>query len=259
MPILTLLTDFALQDTFVGQVKGAILSIAPATVLADLTHAVPRQDIRSGAFLLWSAVEAFPAGTVHLAVVDPGVGSSRRAVAVRSTRGDLFVGPDNGLLVPALERVGGQAEAVELTDSTRWRTPTSSTFHARDIFGPVAAHLALGVPLASVGTAVEDLRRPIQFPAPQPSGEGGVSGEVLYVDIYGNLVTNIPGASLPKRFTVRCAGEVIAPHPHYQAVRPGALLAVVGGDGLLEICARDADAAESLGAHVGDAVIVEPA
>src|SRR3954470_12431385 len=118
MPIVTLLTDFGLADSYVGQMKGALLSIAPAVTLVDLTHAVPPQDVRAGAFLLWTAVEAFPPGTVHLAVVDPGVGSRRRAVAVRSGRGDVLVGPDNGLLLPALEQLGGLSAAVELTDST---------------------------------------------------------------------------------------------------------------------------------------------
>jgi S-adenosylmethionine hydrolase len=106
MPIVTLLTDFGEADTYVGQVKGAILSVAPSATLVDLTHAVPPQDVRTGAFLLWSAVDAFASGCVHLAVVDPGVGSQRRALAVRSTSGHSLVGPDNGLLVPALERLG---------------------------------------------------------------------------------------------------------------------------------------------------------
>ena len=107
MALVTLLTDFGLDDTYVGQVKGAILSVAPNATLVDLTHAVPPQDVQAGAFLLWSAVEPFPAGTIHLAVVDPGVGSARRAIAIRSARGDVFVGPDNGLLLPAVERLGG--------------------------------------------------------------------------------------------------------------------------------------------------------
>src|SRR5436190_23327275 len=109
--------------------KAVVLSIAPSAALVDVTHAIPSQDTRAGAFVLWTAVEPFPAGTVHLAVVDPGVGSNRLAIAARSARGDLFVGPDNGLLVPALERLGGVAEAVALTEPRFWRASTSRTFH----------------------------------------------------------------------------------------------------------------------------------
>src|SRR5258708_39689396 len=112
MTVITLLTDFGLADTYLGQMKGVILAVAPSVTIVDLTHAVPPQDVFAGAFLLWSAVEVFPSGTLHVAVVDPGVGSSRRGVAIRSARGDLFVGPDDGLLVPAVERVGSSLEAV---------------------------------------------------------------------------------------------------------------------------------------------------
>src|SRR5258707_239714 len=111
MPVISLLTDFGFADTYVGQMKGAILAVAPSVTLVDLTHAVPPQGVFAGAFLLWSAVEPFPSGTIHMAVVDPGVGSARRAVAIRSGRGDVFVGPDNGLLWPALERLGGCEQA----------------------------------------------------------------------------------------------------------------------------------------------------
>src|SRR5438128_1821721 len=121
MRVITLLTDFGLADTYVAQMKGAILTVAPSATLVDLTHAVPPQDVRAGAFFLWSAVEAFPAGSIHVAVVDPGVGSERRAIALRSTRADIFVGPDNGLLLLAVDRLGGCAQAIELTDPRFWR------------------------------------------------------------------------------------------------------------------------------------------
>src|SRR3954447_13825890 len=136
MPLVSLLTDFGTTDTYVGQMKAAILRVAPAATLVDLTHAVPAQDVQAGAFLLWTAVEAFPPGSLHLAVVDPGVGSRRRAVAVRSRRGDVLVGPDNGLLLPALEQLGGLGAAVELTESAYWGPLRSSTFHGRDLFAP---------------------------------------------------------------------------------------------------------------------------
>ena len=155
MPLITLLSDFGLDDAYLGQMKGAILAVAPAVTLVDLTHAVPPQDVFAGAFLLWTALEPFPAGTIHLAVVDPGVGSERRAVALRAQRGDVFVGPDNGLLWPAVERLGGCGQAIELNEPRFWRTNVSSTFHGRDLFGPVAGHLANGVPSRRL-----DQRRP---------------------------------------------------------------------------------------------------
>jgi S-adenosylmethionine hydrolase len=253
MAIVTLLTDFGLDDTYVGQVKGAILSVAPDATLIDLTHAVPPHDVLAGAFLLWSAVEPFPAGTIHLAVVDPGVGSERRAIALRVARGDVFVGPDNGLLVPALERQGGIRAAVELTEPAYWRAHASSTFHGRDIFGPVAGRLASDLPLEYLGRAVDDVQRPFVLPPPH-----GLSGEVVHVDTYGNLVTNLPAHVLPEQFHVRIGSHRIPRAAHYAAVEPATLLALVGSTGLLEISARNASAAAITGAGRGTSVTVEP-
>jgi S-adenosyl-L-methionine hydrolase (adenosine-forming) len=250
--LVTLLTDFGLRDTYVGQVKAALLTIAPSANLVDLTHAVPPQDVQAAAFLLWSGVEVCPPGTVHLAVVDPGVGSARRGVAARARRGDLFVGPDNGLLAPAVDRLGGPERVVELQERAYWRGGTpSTTFHGRDIFAPVAGHLANGVALERLGPPVE-LNRPFELPAPR-----GLQGEVVYVDGYGNLVTNLPATSLPARYVVRLGQLRIEPRPHYQAVARCALLALVGSAGLLEISARDASAAEKTGAGRGTPVRVE--
>jgi S-adenosyl-L-methionine hydrolase (adenosine-forming) len=253
--LVTLLTDFGLADTYVGQLKGALLAVAPAASLVDLTHAVPAQSVRGGAFLLWTAVEVFPPGTVHVAVVDPGVGSERRAVAARAARGDLFVGPDNGLLVPALDRLGGVAAAVELAAPAYWRLDRPArTFHGRDVFAPVAGHLANGVALDRLGPPVE-LRRPFALPAPVVE-PGRVMGEVLHVDGYGTLVTNIPGTAVPERFSVSIGGREVPSAPTYAAVEPGALLALVGSSGLLEISARNADAAARLGVGLGAGVLV---
>lgn len=259
MPLVSLLSDFGVTDTYVGQMKASILRVAPSATLVDLTHAVPAQDVRAGAFLLWTAVEVFPAGSLHLAIVDPGVGSSRRAVAVRSRRGDVLVGPDNGLLLPALEQLGGLVAAVELTEVAYWGPLRSRTFHGRDLFAPVVGHLAAGVPLEKVGRSVERLEAPFQFPPPSVE-DGCPVGEVLHVDTYGNLVTNLPGAQLPARFRVRMGLTVVegAPHPHYQAVAPGELLALVGSAGLLEISARDGSAASVLGVDRGERVHIEP-
>lgn len=258
-PIVTLLTDFGLVDTYVGQVKGAILAVAPAVALVDLTHAVPPRDVRAGAFLLWTAVASFPAGSIHLAVVDPGVGTSRRALAVRTARGDLLVGPDNGLLVLAAERLGGVSAAVELTEPAFWRPSPSATFHGRDILGPVAGHLAAGVPLDRLGRPGHELARPFPFPVPRREGQRLV-GAVLHVDRYGNVLTSLPAAILPDQYRVTIRGRTIgdAPHPHYQAVEPGQLLALIGSAGLLEVSARDASAAAVLGVRCDDPVLVDP-
>ncbi len=257
MPIVTLLTDFGLADTYVGQVKGAILGICPQAQIVDLTHDVPAQDVFGGAFLLWTAVDVFPPGTVHLGVVDPGVGTTRKALAVRSRRGDVFVGPDNGLLVPAIDRLGGAAIAVELTRRDLWRTDVSSTFHGRDVFAPVAAHLANGLRVEEAGTPVAELERPFRL-GPPTKDDRGLVGSILHVDGYGNLVTNLPGSILPPRFAVTIHDHTIreAPHASYQAVATGTLLALVGSSGLLEIAARDASAAQIVGGRRGDVVRV---
>jgi hypothetical protein len=247
--IVTLLSDFGLADTYVGQLKAAVLSVAGSVCLVDLTHAVPPQDVFGGAFLLWSAVETFPNDVVHVAVVDPGVGSARRGVAARSQRGDLLVGPDNGLLVPALDRVGGCAAAVELTNPRYWRTTQASTFHGRDIFGPVAGHLALGVPLDQFGPPVE-LQRPFELRL-----ANGPRGQVMHIDAYGNLITNLPARP---RFAVAIADRILEQQPYYAAARSGELLALVGSSGLIEISVRDGSAAATLGAKRGDEVTIEP-
>jgi S-adenosylmethionine hydrolase len=250
--LITLLTDFGLHDTYVGQVKGAILTIAPTATIVDLTHAVPPQDVAAGAFLLWSAVDAFPRGSVHVAVVDPGVGSLRLALALETRRGDLLVGPDNGLLVPAAERLGGVQRVVELNNPEFWRPETSATFHARDIFGPAAGHLASGVSLEQLGTPATDIVR-LRLPV-----SNGRRGEVIHVDIYGNLVTSIAAADLPARFRVAFQGQTVLAHPYYAAVAPGELIAIPGSAGLLEISVRDGNAAEVTGARRGTPVSVEP-
>lgn len=257
-PLITLLTDFGLADTYVGQVKGAILSVTPDAHIVDLTHSVPPQDVRAGAFLLWTAVEAFPAGSIHLAVIDPGVGSERLALGLRSRRGDLLLGPDNGLLPWAADRLGGIMEQVELDDAAYWRASPLSTFHGRDVFGPVAGHLAAGIPLARVGSPLPGVLRLGPFPQAVRQGSTLI-GHVLHVDTYGNLVTSVPGDALPNRFGVRVGAHVIrgAPHPHFQAVPPGALLAVIGSSGLLEVAVRDGSATALTGAVRGNRVVVE--
>ena len=253
MALITLLTDFGLADTYVGQMKGAILSIAPNAPIVDVTHNTPPQDVRSGAYLLWSAVETFPADSIHLAVVDPGVGSPRRGLAIRAKRGDTFIGPDNGLLIPAVERLGGISLTVELTAREFWRPQPSASFHGRDVFGPVAAHVVNGVPLDRLGPPVSpsDLSRAATWPPPD-----GLNGQVIHVDTYGNLITNFPSENLPRAFAVVIGDRRVPRADYYAAVAPGELLALVGSAGLLEISAREANAAHLTGAVRGTPVRV---
>lgn len=248
MRLITFLSDFGLRDTYVGQVKGAIATVAPDVPVVDLTHEVPAQDVRAGAFLLWSAVDAFPPGSIHLAVVDPGVGSSRRAVAVLSARGDVFVGPDNGLLPMAIAKLGGVTTSAELSNTEFHRAGSSTTFHGRDLFGPVAGYLARGTDVELLGPAAGALATPFELAAPRQE-PGQVVGVVLHADVYGNLITNVGADLLPQRFEVMIGDRRIrgGPHESYTAVDPGELLALIGSAGLLELSIRDGNAAATLG------------
>lgn len=255
-PVVTLLTDFGLHDPYVGIMKGVILSRAPMATIVDLTHGIPPQQVALGALALRSAVKFFPAGTIHVAVVDPGVGSQRRAIAVR-TGVHIFLGPDNGLLAlaaPAEER----REVRELTNAGLFCHPVSKTFHGRDIFAAVAGHLAAGVPFANVGPEVTDI---VELDLPAPSASGNVvRGQVLYVDHFGNLVTNFD----PQSLSCFAAGRVwfrirnswvYGIVSTYADLPPGATGALFGSWGLLEITQRNGNAAAALGARVGDELV----
>lgn len=255
--IITLLTDFGARDVYVGALRGVILGIAPDARLVDLTHEVPPQDVFAGAMLLRNAVEVFPQGTVHLAVVDPGVGSARDPVAAFCERG-ILVGPDNGLLQPAAERLGLR-EVRRLDRDELFRRPVSRTFHGRDVFAPVAAHLACGL----AGEAIGSPRAALQ-PLPIPDvrrGADGVHGEVVHVDHYGNLITNIAAREIlnfpDDRLSVRIAAVSIPRlSPSYAAVSDGSLLAVIGSWDTLEIAVRNGSAAKRLAAGRGTTVTV---
>lgn len=188
-PIITLTTDFG-PSPFPGLMKGVILGICPQAHLVDLSHAVAAQDVRQGALVIEQALEVFPQGAVHLGVVDPGVGTSRRPIAVAAL-GMFFVGPDNGLFTPAL-LADPQAKVFELTDESLFRQPVCATFHGRDVFAPMAAHLAKGLDPSKLGPLVRD---PVMLTWPQPKVENGVLlGSVLSADSFGNLDTNLPRA-----------------------------------------------------------------
>lgn len=255
--IITLCTDFGLRDGYVAAMKGVILSIAPEVRLVDISHDVTRQSIREGAFLLDSACRFFPSATVHLVVVDPGVGGSRRPVAVQTTTYS-FVAPDNGVLTCALrgEEIVG---AVALTNPTYWRAEeVSHTFHGRDVFAPAAAHLANGVPLTALGDPVDDLVV-LSLPTPEREADGSIVGQVVYIDRFGNVVTDIPEVMLSGRrdWQVLVGKTRIAgPHVTYTSVGPGDLLALIGSHGYLEIAVREGDAAQVIGANIGARVRV---
>ena len=254
-PIITLTTDFGARDPYVGIMKGVILQIAPDARLVDLTHEIAPHDVLEGALALEAAAGFFPPGTVHLAVVDPGVGSSRRPVAV-AAQGQFFVGPDNGLFSFVLARQGWSAVCLE---AAAYRLPrVSGTFHGRDVFAPAAAHLALGTPLASFGRAVTD---PVLIPWPRARREGeALVGEVVHADRFGNLVTSVKAADLEglgpsESLVVEVEGkEVVGVVGCYADLPGGGAGALVGSSDRLEISVREGSAAASTGARRGSRV-----
>jgi S-adenosylmethionine hydrolase len=254
--ILTLLTDFGFSDVYVGVLKGVITQINPRLTVIDLTHQVPPQNVAAGSFCLFSAYSYFPTGTVHIAVVDPGVGSHRRGVAIQFAAGFL-VGPDNGLFSRVLHQSPAQA-AVELTNPDYWRSPQpSTTFHGRDIFASVGAHLASGVPLEALGTAI-DLTTLVQLSLPEYRlTDTGVEGYIQYVDHFGNLITNIPGTVVQgKPWWVEAAGSIIPGEQTYSDRLVGNLIALVGSHGCIEIALNQGNAQARLSLGTGDAVQV---
>lgn len=256
MTIITLTTDFGTADGYVGAMKGVILSLAVDATLVDISHAVSPHDVRHGARVLGRAAPFFPNGTIHVAVVDPGVGSARRGIALQTPRA-CFVGPDNGLLAPFLPE---RTACVVLDNPALQRHPVSATFHGRDIFAPAAAHLANGLPVTALGSPAND---PLALPDPQPRRLPGdrLCAEVVYVDRFGNLVTNVGpltglGETTMGDMRVIVSGESLAVRRTYADVAPGALLALVGSAGYLEVAVREGSAAERLGLGVGAAVEV---
>ena len=254
MAVITLTTDFGTRDTYVAEMKGVILSIAGDVHVVDITHEVAPHDLLEGALALEAAAPRFPAATIHVAVVDPGVGTARRGLAVAS-RDQMFVGPDNGLFTPFLD--GRSWLAWELRAAEFRRAEVSHTFHGRDIFAPAAAHLARGVEPARLGPPVTDPVR-VKSPALQVS-EGRIGGAVVHVDRFGNLVTSIHAdaiASLGSGVTVRVAGKslpLVRTYGELGRNDPGAL---VGSRNRLEIPVNAGSAAKTLRAGRGTPVVV---
>lgn len=247
MAIVTLLTDFGTSDSYVAEVKGVLLSLCPTVNLVDVTHHIAPGDVPAASYILARIWTRFPAGTIHLAVVDPGVGTPRGAIAMKVKK-HFFVGPDNGIFGGILR--GNEVEAIQLP------TPAGAapTFHGRDLFAPAAAALANGTPLASLGERYTAIPRRLSGSAPHYEGKV-VIGEVVYVDHYGNLITNLTTDVVPHYAVLEAESLVIGPvRTTFGDVAPGHLLAYIGSGGTVEIAVRDGSAARRLGLGVGGRV-----
>jgi len=270
--IITLTTDFGSGDAYVAAVKGAILSVNPEATIIDISHSIEPQNILQGAFILSVAYRYFPKQTIHMAIVDPGVGSERWGIILK-TPSAFFVAPDNGILsyvIDDLLPVESRSltehtrdiqeivfkkglEAVAITDPRFWRQPVSPTFHGRDVFAPVAAGLSLGISLYEFGEKINSLHV-VPLPKPSLDQQGNLVGQVLHIDRFGNLITNIKNADLPgKNVVVEVAGRRIQGISDYYAQNKG-VMAIVGSSGYLEISLRDGSACDFLGLAAGDEV-----
>jgi S-adenosyl-L-methionine hydrolase (adenosine-forming) len=256
MPIITLLTDFGAQDYFVGAMKGAILSINADARIVDITHETPPQDVRAAAFNLLAVYKDFPARTVHVAVVDPGVGSARRGIIVKCAR-QFFVGPDNGVFSWICEREKSFL-AVHLTNQKFFRHPVSQTFHGRDIFAPAAAALSSGVALKEFGPSIDDLLK-LESLEPRPLEGGRLEATIIHVDRFGNCLTNLTRDHFAVGAKLVVNGRELSSLRGFFAEKGGEqseLFCLFGSAGFLEIAAENTSAAQMLDARCGDRVIL---
>lgn len=262
MPAVTFLSDYGLADDFVGVCHGVIARIAPDARVIDITHAIARHDVRSGAIVLRRALEYMPEG-VHLAVVDPGVGSDRRAIALRCGE-RLLVGPDNGLLAPAAQRFGGVEEAVDVGASPLGLVSVSASFHGRDLFAAVAAHLASGVPLAQAGDPLDPVgMQRLELPRAEP-GDGRLLAHVLLADGFGNVMLDaVPGdlraSGLVPGEAVVVNGVRAAHAATFADVRAGGLLLYADSYGALSLAVNRGSALADLGLQIDAPVRIEAA
>lgn len=265
VPLITLLTDFGTTDYFVGAVKGAILTVNPEALIVDITHEIPAHDIESAAFTLLAACPSFPANTIHVAVVDPGVGSSRRNILIR-TREQLFVGPDNGIFSYICASSRGSAltpEVFHLTNTKYFRQEVSQTFNGRDVFAPVAGALSAGIKPEELGTKITEYVRLAPLGA-QVSQNGEITARVIHIDRFGNCVTNITRADVPDEMIaagakLRVNGKIVKSFRNFFAEETGSrdkVFGIWGSAGFLEIAAANQSAALHLNAKCGDLVIV---
>ena len=257
--IITLLTDFGLRDHFVASMKGVMLGLNPAITLVDISHLVPPQDIRTGAFLLGQAYSSFPSGTIHLAVVDPGVGTTRRVLAA-TAGGHYFVAPDNGIL-SYVQKAEEDFHAYEVTADHYYRKPVSNTFHGRDIFAPIAAWISRDIPMHQIG---DELPEPvgIKIPTPARVKENLIQATVMAIDHYGNMITNMTPGHLPEFDPAQplpfkiLAGkkEITTYYDNYGEAKQGEVFIIEGSTGHIEISMRGASAAAALGLKAGNPI-----
>jgi S-adenosylmethionine hydrolase len=260
--IVTLLTDFGVADYFVGALKGAVLSVNPQAQIVDITHEIPAHDVEAAAFTLLAAYESFPEGTVHVAVVDPGVGSQRRPLVVEAD-GHLFVGPDNGVFGYVCERAA-HARVFHADEPRFFRNVVSATFHGRDVFAPLAGALSRGVKPETLGPSIGDFVK-LPFPSPRPLPGGMLEGSIIHVDRFGNCITNITPAHLGVaeaggRLLLRVGAREIRSFRRFFADDAGASgepFAIWGSAGFLEIAVYLDSAARLLDVRRGERVIVQ--
>jgi len=260
-PIITLTTDFGLNDHFVGAMKGVMLDIVPDAEIVDISHAVQAFDVLDGALAIAQAYSYFPNATVHLVVVDPGVGTTRRPI-IATSDGYHFVAPDNGVLSMVYAREE-RIRVRHVTADHYFRQPVSQTFHARDVFAPVAAYLAKQVDSHKFGDEIEDYVR-FAAPKPKPAGENRIRGVVLKVDRFGNLITNVTPEDVPALFAAKAAPfkiavgskEITDIHAAYAEGEPGEIFGILGSMGYLEIAANRGAAAQITGAGKGSEVSI---
>jgi len=260
-PIITLTSDFGLNDHFVGAMKGVILDIVPEAAIVDISHAVQAFDVLDGAIAISQAYSYFPVGTVHVVVVDPGVGTTRRPI-LASSDGYHFVAPDNGVL----SMVYAKEERIHvrhITSEHYFHQPVSNTFHGRDVFAPVGAYLAKMVDSHKFGEEIEDYVK-FAAPRPKPAGENKIRAVVLKVDRFGNLITNVTPADIPALFSDNATTfkitvgnkEITSIHTAYSEGEPGEIFGILGSMGYLEIAANRAAAAQLTGAGKGSEVSI---
>ena len=270
--IITLTTDFGSTDAYVAAMKGVILSINPQAKLIDICHSIQPQNIYQAAFILGTAYQFFPRRTLHMVVVDPGVGTKRRAIILRTPSAD-FITPDNGVLSYVIQpflakseenngnhqqvELQPELEAIAITKPQFWRSPVSPTFHGRDIFAPVAARLSLGFLPVEFGEAITSVTM-LPLPHPHQAVDSSLVGHIIHIDSFGNLITNIKSTDLPQTeqtITIEVSGQFISGLSHTYVEGRG-LLALIGSSGYLEIALNEGSAATFLNAEVGNKIRV---
>jgi hypothetical protein len=253
IPLITLTTDFGLSDHYVGVMKGVILGICPRAQIVDISHQVKPFDIAEAAYLIAQAYREFPRKTVHVVVVDPGVGTSRRPILMEAA-GQCFVAPDNGALAMVYARE--KCKVRTISNAKYFRQPVSATFHGRDIFAPVAAHVAAGERPSRMGRIIEDYLRP-GFEKPQRTSERTWSGRILHIDRFGNVVTNFHATDFPdwKNYSLDLGSHRVSVLArNYAQCGPGELFAIEGSSGYLEVSVNQGSAAKQIGCESGAAV-----